>query len=86
MATRRTTSSALGEDRYRVTVVVAGFTGDELNVEAREHSLLVEGRKKEAETSRSFLTGGSLAAPSSGSSSLPITSGSPARPWATGCW
>ncbi|MBL8666877.1 MAG: Hsp20 family protein [Rhodospirillales bacterium] len=44
-----------GEDRYRVTVAVAGFTGDELNVEAREHSLLVEGRKKEAETSRSFL-------------------------------
>lgn len=44
-----------GEDRYRVTLAVAGFSGDELAVEAREHSLLVEGRKKEAEGGRSFL-------------------------------
>ena len=44
-----------GEDRYRVTLAVAGFSGDELAVEAREHSLLVEGRKKETEGGRSFL-------------------------------
>jgi len=44
-----------GEDRYRVTLAVAGFSGDELAVEAREHSLLVEGRKKEPEGGRSFL-------------------------------
>jgi molecular chaperone IbpA len=40
-----------GEDRYRVTLAVAGFSDDELAIEVRENSLLVEGRKKDAETS-----------------------------------
>ena len=44
-----------GEDRYRVTLAVAGFGEDELAVEARENTLLVEGRKKEAGAGRSFL-------------------------------
>jgi molecular chaperone IbpA len=44
-----------GEDRYRVTLAVAGFSDDELAIEVRENSLLVEGRKKDVETAQSFL-------------------------------
>src|SRR5512147_3306335 len=41
-----------GEDRYRITLAVAGFCEDELAVEARENALLVEGRKKEGDAGR----------------------------------
>jgi len=44
-----------GQDQYRVTLAVAGFAEDELVVEARENTLVVEGRKKEAEAGRAFL-------------------------------
>lgn len=44
-----------GQDHYRVTLAVAGFAEDELVVEARENTLVVEGRKKEPETGRAFL-------------------------------
>lgn len=44
-----------GEDRYRITLAVAGFGEDELAVEVRENALLVEGRRKEAESGQSFL-------------------------------
>ena len=46
-----------GEDAYRITVAVAGFSEDELNVEARESQLVISGRKAEEEETgeRSYL-------------------------------
>lgn len=44
-----------GEDQYRITVAVAGFAQDELNVESHENTLLIEGRKKESEAEASYL-------------------------------
>jgi molecular chaperone IbpA len=38
-----------GESTYRISVAVAGFAEDELNVEAREGVLIVSGRKANAE-------------------------------------
>lgn len=37
------------EDAYRITVAVAGFSEDELNIEAREGHLIVSGKKAPAE-------------------------------------
>lgn len=34
-----------GENEYRVTVAVAGFTADELSIEAKENSLTIRGEK-----------------------------------------
>jgi molecular chaperone IbpA len=34
-----------GDDAYRITIAVAGFSEDELNIEAREGQLVVTGRK-----------------------------------------
>ena len=39
-----------GEDAYRITIAVAGFSQDELSVEAREGQLVVSGRKTETES------------------------------------
>ena len=36
---------SVGEDAYRIEIAVAGFTADELNIEARENVLTVGGRK-----------------------------------------
>ncbi len=36
-----------GDDAYRITIAVAGFSEDELSVEAREGQLIVAGRKAE---------------------------------------
>src|SRR5512144_485515 len=44
-----------GEDQYRITLAVAGFGEDELNVEARENALFIEGRKKEGDTAHTYL-------------------------------
>ena len=38
-----------GENAYRITIAVAGFSEAELNVEAREGQLIVTGRKAETE-------------------------------------
>jgi molecular chaperone IbpA len=35
-----------GEDAYRITVAVAGFTDNELSVESRENSVLIRGAKE----------------------------------------
>src|SRR3954452_4786421 len=35
----------LGEDQYRITMALAGFTPDEINLVQQENTLLVEGRK-----------------------------------------
>src|SRR6056297_962047 len=44
------------DDAYRISVAVAGFTGDELSVEVKEGALLVSARKAEHEdTDRTYL-------------------------------
>lgn len=44
-----------GENAYRITMAVAGFTEDELAVEAREHFLTIKGEKSEEENDREIL-------------------------------
>ena len=46
---------AVGEDHYRVTIAVAGFAQDDLEIEVRENVLYVSGRKKEDSEERQFL-------------------------------
>ncbi|SET68743.1 Hsp20 family protein [Oceanicella actignis] len=41
-----------GEDAYRITVAVAGFSEDELSVETRDGQLTISGRKVEDEQER----------------------------------
>lgn len=43
------------EDAYRISIAVAGFTPDELNVEVRDGSLFVSARKATEENERKFL-------------------------------
>ena len=43
------------EDRYRITMAVAGFTGDELDIEVKENLLRVRGAKKDEGQERHFL-------------------------------
>jgi molecular chaperone IbpA len=35
-----------GEDAYRISMAVAGFTGDELSIETRENAVTITGEKK----------------------------------------
>jgi molecular chaperone IbpA len=44
-----------GENSYRITMAVAGFTPEELKVEAKESTLTVSGEKKPDEKDRTFL-------------------------------
>lgn len=41
-----------GENAYRISVAVAGFTGDDLSIESRENTLTVRGERKAAEDDR----------------------------------
>jgi molecular chaperone IbpA len=45
----------LGEDRYRITMAVAGFSRDEISITAEPNALLVEGRKDNDDSGRTFL-------------------------------
>ncbi|WP_414830495.1 Hsp20 family protein [Alteromonas sp. H39] len=49
----------LGEDKYRVTMAVAGFSKDDVTIEVQENTLTVTGKKaddeKEATEERKFL-------------------------------
>jgi molecular chaperone IbpA len=45
----------LGENAYRITMAVAGFDKDELNIEVKEQALVVSGVKKADETEPVFL-------------------------------
>lgn len=40
-----------GENEYRITVAVAGFTQDELTIETKEHMLSIRGGKQETDRS-----------------------------------
>ncbi|HYL49808.1 MAG TPA: Hsp20 family protein [Stellaceae bacterium] len=44
-----------GENAYRLTVAVAGFASDELDVTVKENELLVSGKSKKDEASTSYL-------------------------------
>jgi molecular chaperone IbpA len=44
-----------GEDRYRITMAVAGFTNDELDVEVKENVLRVTGAKRNDDQERHYL-------------------------------
>jgi molecular chaperone IbpA len=43
------------ENAYRISIAVAGFTADELNVEVKDGTLHVSARKEEDETQRTYL-------------------------------
>lgn len=44
-----------GEDAWRITLAVAGFSTDELGLEVKEQSLHVSARSGEEDTARSYL-------------------------------
>ena len=44
-----------GDDAWRISVAVAGFADEELNVELRENSLIISARKTADETDRTYL-------------------------------
>jgi molecular chaperone IbpA len=44
-----------GEDRYRITMAVAGFSQDELDVEVKENLLRVTGAKQSEDRERRYL-------------------------------
>jgi molecular chaperone IbpA len=43
------------ENAYRISVAVAGFTADELNVEVKENALVIGARKAEEDEGRTYL-------------------------------
>ena len=45
----------LAENEYRITMAVAGFGKDDVEIEVKEDTLSIRGEKKEAETERTFL-------------------------------
>ncbi|MDW4498980.1 Hsp20 family protein [Sulfitobacter sp. D35] len=45
----------LGDDAYRISIAVAGFSDADLSVEVREHALIVSARKAEDDGERTYL-------------------------------
>ena len=45
----------LTENEYRITMAVAGFGKEDVNIEVKENTLSIRGEKKEMDTERSFL-------------------------------
>lgn len=45
----------VGENAYRIEIAVAGFKPEELNIEARENTLTVQGKKAANDDTRRFL-------------------------------
>jgi molecular chaperone IbpA len=45
----------VGENAYRIEIAVAGFKPEELNIDARESTLTVQGKKAANDDSRRFL-------------------------------
>ena len=43
------------EEAYRITIAVAGFSDDELTIEAKDHQLIVSGSKGEDKVEQTFL-------------------------------
>ena len=45
----------LGDDAYRISIAVAGFSDADLNVEVKDGALIVAARKQEADEGRTYL-------------------------------
>lgn len=45
----------LDEESYRITMAVAGFTEDELEIEVRDHDLIVSGRHVQDDADKTYL-------------------------------
>lgn len=45
----------LAEDRYRITIAVAGFSRDEIEIVAQQNLLLVSGKKADGQDNNKFL-------------------------------
>ncbi len=45
----------LGDDAWRISIAVAGFTDDELAVEVRENTLIVSAKKAKEDENRTYL-------------------------------
>ncbi len=43
------------ENAYRISIAVAGFSADDLNIEVKEHALLVSARREERDEGRTYL-------------------------------
>ncbi|WP_420841660.1 Hsp20 family protein [Endozoicomonas acroporae] len=52
---KRTYIELLDENEYRITMAVAGFAEDELEIESREGVLIVQGKKTPDDTERKYL-------------------------------
>jgi molecular chaperone IbpA len=44
-----------GEDAYRISMAVAGFADDEIEITAQDNTLVISGKPKKAEEERKFL-------------------------------
>lgn len=44
-----------GEDAYRISMAVAGFSDDEIEITAQDNTLVISGKPKKAEEERKFL-------------------------------
>ncbi len=44
-----------GEDAYRISIAVAGFSADDLNVEVRDGAVVVSARKSQDDEGRTYL-------------------------------
>ena len=55
MVTRPYNIEAVGDEHYRVTLAVAGFSHDELDLQVREDTLHVAGRQTDGATEPNFL-------------------------------
>jgi HSP20 family molecular chaperone IbpA len=45
----------IGEDRLRITLAVAGFSGDDLTVAIEDNQLVIRGRQADDDTGRNFV-------------------------------
>ena len=62
----------LAEDRYQITLAVAGFSPDEISITAEQNVVTIEGSKAEKPIANSCI-GGSRPGSSSGNSAWPTT-------------
>ena len=74
----------LGDDRYQISLAVAGFSPDEISVTAEQNVVTIEGNKSE-KADANISIAASRRGPSSGSSTWPTTSRSRTRRSTTVC-
>ena len=75
----------LGENEYRITMAVAGFSEDELKIDVKEQTLNVEARRRPRARSASSCTTASPPARSTDASASPTMSRSRAPTSRTAC-